>query len=73
VIKPNGAKVVFVIEDLKAVMIKVETGLEVNEKVEIVKGLKFGQAVAVAGQENLKDGAQVKLAGGEKKPEGKGK
>jgi len=63
VVKPNGAKFVFVIKDLKAVMTKVETGIEANEKVEIVKGLEFGQAVAVVGQENLKDGAQVKIAG----------
>lgn len=73
VVKPNGSKVVFVIEDSKAVMTKVETGIEANEKVEIVKGLKFGQAVAIAGQEGLKDGAQVKVAGADKKPEGKSK
>jgi multidrug efflux pump subunit AcrA (membrane-fusion protein) len=73
VVKPNGSKVVFVIEDSKAVMTKVETGIEDNEKIEITKGLKFGQAVAIAGQENLKDGAQVKIAGGDKKPEGKSK
>lgn len=73
VIKPDGSKIVFVIEDSKAVMVKVETGIEANEKIEITKGLKFGQAVAVAGQENLKDGMQVKLAGADKKLEGKGK
>ena len=73
VVKPNGAKVVFVIEDSKAVMTKVETGIEANEKIEITKGLKFGQAVAIAGQENLKDGAQVKVAGADKKPEGASK
>ena len=73
VVKPNGSKVVFVIEDSKAVMTKVETGIEANEKVEIVKGLRFGQAVAIAGQEGLKDGAQVKVAGADKKPEGKSK
>ena len=73
VVKPNGSKVVFVIEDSKAVMTKVETGIEANEKIEITKGLKFGQAVAIAGQENLKDGAQVKIAGADKKPEGKKK
>jgi len=73
VVKPDGSKIVFVIEDSKAVMIKVVTGIEDNEKVEVLKGLKFGQAVAVAGQENLKDGAQVKVAGADKKPEGKSK
>lgn len=73
VVKPDGSKVVFVIEDSKAVMTKVETGIEVNEKIEITKGLRFGQAVAVAGQENLKDGVQVKIAGADKKPEGKRK
>ena len=73
VVKPDGSKIVFVIEDSKAVMIKVVTGIEDNEKVEVLKGLKFGQAVAVAGQENLKAGAQVKIAGADKKPEGKSK
>ncbi|MCX5791918.1 MAG: efflux RND transporter periplasmic adaptor subunit [Elusimicrobia bacterium] len=73
VVKPDGSRIVFVIEDSKAVMTKVETGIEANEKIEITKGLKFGQAVAVAGQENLKDGVQVKIAGADKIPEGKNK
>jgi membrane fusion protein (multidrug efflux system) len=71
VVKPNGAKFVFVVKDLQAVMTKVETGIEANEKVEIVKGLEYGQAVAVVGHENLKDGAQVELAGEPAKAEKK--
>ena len=62
VIKPDGGKFVFVVKDLKAVMTKVETGIEANDKVEIVKGLEYDQVVAIVGQENLKDGAQVKIA-----------
>lgn len=67
VIRPDGSAVVFVIEAGKARMMKIKTGIEANERIEIAEGLKFGQAVAVAGHETLKDGAQVKAAGeGEK-------
>jgi len=70
VVKPDGTTFIFVIKDSKAVMTKVKTGIEANERVEIVKGLEYGQEVAVAGQENLKDGAQVKIAAEGNKPEG---
>lgn len=71
IVKPDGSKVVFVIEDSKAVMTKVETGIEVNEKIEITKGLKFGQTVVVAGHEVLKDGTKVKIMDTDKKAQGK--
>lgn len=73
VVKPNGEKMVFVIEDSKAIMTKVETGIEANEKIEIIKGLKFGQSVAIVGQENLKDKVQVKVVDWDKRLEAKSK
>jgi multidrug efflux pump subunit AcrA (membrane-fusion protein) len=72
VVKPDGSKFVFIVEDSKAIMTKVETGIEANEKIEILKGVKFGQKVIIAGQENLKDGAKVKISETERK-EGKSK
>ena len=72
VVKPDGSKFVFIVEDSKAIMTKVETGIEANENIEILKGIKFGQKVIIAGQENLKDGAKVKISETEKK-EGKSK
>jgi multidrug efflux pump subunit AcrA (membrane-fusion protein) len=72
VVKPDGSKFVFIVEDSKAIMTKVETGIEANEKIEILNGVKFGQKVIIAGQENLKDGSKVKISETERK-EGKSK
>ena len=63
---PKGAIVhdeeqtyVFVPEGDKARRVRVELGLQDAERVEIVKGLAAGDAVIVAGQTGLKDGAKI--------------
>jgi RND family efflux transporter MFP subunit len=66
---PTG-KVVFVVEDGKAVRRPVETGIEEGNRVQIVTGVDSGDKVIVAGNERLKDGTVVSLAGGQP---GKGK
>jgi RND family efflux transporter MFP subunit len=65
---PDGGRVAFVVEDGKAVRRKLETGLEVNGRVQILTGLQAGDKLIVAGQEKLKDGAMVKAMEPTEKP-----
>jgi membrane fusion protein (multidrug efflux system) len=58
---PNGGYTAFVVEDGKAARRKLNTGLEVDGRVQIHSGLKAGDKLIVAGQEKLKDGAPVKV------------
>lgn len=65
----GGGSAVFVVQDGKASRRKVETGIEVEGRIHIVAGLSEGDKLIVAGQESLKDGAQVQLPeGGSKSP-----
>jgi membrane fusion protein (multidrug efflux system) len=61
---PGGGMTVFVVQDGKAVRRKVQTGIEAEGRTLITEGLKPGEALIVAGQEALKDGAAVQLAAG---------
>ncbi|MCY1013111.1 efflux RND transporter periplasmic adaptor subunit [Nannocystis pusilla] len=74
---PKGAIVhdeeqtyVFVPEGDKARRVRVELGLQDAERVEIVKGLGAGDAVIVAGQTGLKDGAKIVRVDMQGRPEG---
>jgi len=69
---PRGEKIAFVVNEGKAVMRRVETGLEAGNLVQIVRGIEVGENVIVAGHETLKDGAPVRLPGGagQEQPEG---
>ncbi|AQQ71784.1 Cation efflux system protein CusB precursor [Limihaloglobus sulfuriphilus] len=58
---PRGSRIVYVIEDGKAHMRQVKTGLEQQEYIQITEGLKGGEIVVVAGNLNLKDGAAVQV------------
>ncbi len=60
--KPKG-QVVFVFEDGKAMARRVKTGIEADNRIEIITGIQPGDKVIVAGNEKLKDGADVRLAG----------
>lgn len=60
---PTGATVAYVISDGKAVMRKVQTGMEQAGRLQILTGLKPGESVVVSGQEKLKDGGPVQVAG----------
>ncbi|MCY1055156.1 efflux RND transporter periplasmic adaptor subunit [Nannocystis sp. SCPEA4] len=77
---PKGAIVhdeeqtyVFVPEGDKARRVRVELGLQDAERVEIVKGLAAGEAVIVAGQTGLKDGAKIVRVDAQGRPEGEAK
>jgi len=72
-VKPNGDKYVFLAENDTAKMIKVTTGIESNTEIEIISGLNIGDKVVVMGQENLKDGAKIKLPEASKPVKGEGR
>jgi RND family efflux transporter MFP subunit len=65
-VTPDGERAVFVIQDDKAQRRKVQTGIEEAGRVQIVSGIHPGERVIVAGNENLKDGAQIQARGSEK-------
>lgn len=60
--RPKGYAV-FVVEDGKAVKRPVQIGIEKNNRVQIIKGVHPGEKVIIAGNEKLKDGKVVRLAG----------
>jgi membrane fusion protein (multidrug efflux system) len=60
-VRPNGDKIVFTVSGGTAAAYKVTTGIETNSEIELTGGLSEGDSVIVMGQENLKDGAMVKV------------
>lgn len=62
---PKGL-VVFVVEKGAAVARPVKTGIEADNRVQIISGVRPGDQVIVAGNEKLKTGAAVRVAGDEK-------
>jgi len=67
IVTPKGSRVAYVVEDGKALQRKIKTGIEGGGKVQIVSGIKPGDNIVVAGNEKLKDGMEIRLAGAEKK------
>jgi membrane fusion protein (multidrug efflux system) len=63
VVSAAGQTVAFVLEDGKAVQRPVETGIEAANRIQIVTGLQPGDNVIVAGNERLKNGDAVRVAG----------
>ncbi len=53
---------VFLFENGKAMARQVETGIEYGNRIEIISGIQPDDKVIVAGNEKLKDGADVRLA-----------
>jgi multidrug resistance efflux pump len=58
---PRGNKIVYVVKDGAAHMRTVALGMEQENRVQIIDGVQPGEMVIVAGNLNLKDGAQVRL------------
>lgn len=76
---PQGALVgggssaaVFVVEGGAAVRRTVQTGLTSEGRVAIVSGLREGEQVVTLGNNLLRDGAQVRVVGGDSVPVGNG-
>lgn len=59
-VEKDSKKYVFKVEDGKASLAEVSTGLTTEETVEIIKGVKTGDKVVVKGVEKIKDGQGVK-------------
>ncbi len=57
----GNRRLVFVVEDNKALEVLVETGMETDGLVEIISGLQAGQQLVVEGQEQLQTGRQVRI------------
>ncbi|MBI4621502.1 MAG: efflux RND transporter periplasmic adaptor subunit [Desulfobacterales bacterium] len=55
----TGSYYVYVVEDGRAVLKNVKTGLDQGNDIEITDGLKAGEKLVVKGQERLKDGSPV--------------
>ncbi len=58
----EGKIFLFVVQDGIALKREVEIGMRMEGKVEITKGLKKGETVVVAGQEQLRDGMKVSFS-----------
>jgi len=56
----QGKAHVFVVEKGKAKLREIEKGLESDEKVEVIKGLREGEEVILSPDETIEDGAKVK-------------
>ncbi len=60
-VRPSGEKIVFTVSDSTAHAHTVSTGIETNTMVEITEGLAAGEKVIIMGQDNIRDGAVVKV------------
>ena len=64
VVGQAGAQQVFVVENGKAERRTVETGLSSEGRVEIVSGLRVGEAVVITGSNNVRNNADVRVVSG---------
>lgn len=64
VVGQAGAQQVFVVENGKAERRAVETGLSSEGRVEILSGLRDGEAVVVTGSNNVRNNADVRVVSG---------
>jgi membrane fusion protein (multidrug efflux system) len=69
-VKEGNEIFVYVVDDGKAVMKKVELGINDGVRAEIISGLRTGDKYIMAGKYSLKPGVSVTLAGQERKPGG---
>ncbi len=67
---PTGEHYVFVVDQGKAQRLVVEPGIEQDGTIQALGGLEPGQRVVVAGQAALRDGQDVRVAGGQPRGEG---
>jgi len=65
IVTPKGDRIAFVAREGKAARRKVEIGIEEGGRIQIVKGIQSGEQVIVAGNEKLKDGAEIQVRQGD--------
>lgn len=63
VLEKEGRTILFTVEDDRAKLREVKTGISDEEKIEIVEGLNEGESVIVEGNYGLVDGAKVEVGG----------
>ena len=56
-------QIAFVTSDGKAIRRVVQTGIEADGRVQILSGLAPGEQIIIAGQERLRDGAEIRIPG----------
>ena len=61
VFEMDHEKYVFIAENNKALLRKIKTGLEGEENIEIISGLKKGDKVILSPNEGLKNGSSIKI------------
>lgn len=59
---PQGDKIVFIVENDKASLRMVKTGVEQGHRIQILEGIEAGELVVISGNENLNDGMKIQLA-----------
>jgi multidrug efflux pump subunit AcrA (membrane-fusion protein) len=66
VLEEGGNRFVFVVEGNQAIRKPIVTGIEQDQLIEVVKGLKDGDKIVVRGQESLRDRSTIRvIEGGE--------
>lgn len=63
IIERDTGRVVFVVEDGRARMRRIETGVSREEQVQVVSGLKFGEQLIIEGHTKLTDKEAVNVKG----------
>jgi RND family efflux transporter MFP subunit len=63
VVGDAGSAAVFIVQDGTALRRSVRTGLNSEGRVEILSGIKAGDPVVIAGNNGLRDGAEVRVVG----------
>ncbi|MFW6107493.1 MAG: efflux RND transporter periplasmic adaptor subunit [bacterium] len=69
---PDGAQSAYVVKEGKALRRDLQLGIEQGQRVQVTRGIEPGEQVVVKGNETLKEGAPVRLAGDGPKPKGPG-
>jgi RND family efflux transporter MFP subunit len=64
VIDSGDKKYVYVVKDNKAIQTEITTGIEDDERVEIVSGLQAGDMIVLSGQNKLQNETPVTVSGG---------
>jgi membrane fusion protein, multidrug efflux system len=64
IVQDQGSQAVYVIENDRAARRPVRTGVTSQGRVEILDGIETGEQVVVAGTNNLRDGAAVRVVNG---------
>jgi RND family efflux transporter MFP subunit len=64
VVDSGDKKYVYVVKDNKALLTEISTGIEDDQRVEVVSGVQAGDMVVISGQNKLQNETPVTIAGG---------